>query len=112
MITLGGTIDQHHCVKAADLSLFEAIRKGLGLLQCDLKMLLSGFPLACGPGGRARDGLRKAGDRPKRYCSRVHQLTNQRVEPSRLRSLAQDDEALNDLREHQPRSSSIGVAAK
>ncbi|MGA8057654.1 MAG: hypothetical protein WB999_05390, partial [Candidatus Binataceae bacterium] len=69
--------------------------KGLSLMQRDLKVVFSGFPLTCCCRGYARNRMCKATDRQKRYRSGADQLVNQRVKLSRLRMLAEHDEALN-----------------
>jgi hypothetical protein len=89
-------------VEATYLRLFEAIGKGLGLLQRDLKMIFSGYPLACRSRGDTRDCLRETGDGPKRYSSSVDQFKSERVELPSLRWLAESNEALNHKREHEP----------
>ena len=78
-ITKGAAINQHHCVEAAYLGLFEAIGKQLGLLYCDLKMIFGGFPLTSRCRGDARDRMSEAEDRPKRHRSSADQLASERV---------------------------------
>jgi len=60
-IAWGGSIHQHHCVKAACLRLFEAEGQRLNLLHCHLKMFLSSFPLTYRCRSDARDRLSQAG---------------------------------------------------
>src|ERR1700735_5886880 len=76
-ITCGGAIDQHHCVEATYLRLFEDVGQGLRLLHCDLKMPFSGFPLTACLRGVSRDRMRQAKDRPKHPRSNAEQLANQ-----------------------------------
>src|SRR5208283_181583 len=103
---------QHHRVKAAYLRLFEDLRKGPSLPHRDLKMLFSGFPLTCRRRGETRDRMRQAEYWEKRHRSTADQLTSERIELSCLRSLAEDDEALNHGRQHRPRTSGVRLAAK
>src|SRR6202022_2325215 len=98
-------------MEAAYLSLFEEVGEGFGLLHCDLKMLFSGFPLACRCRGDTHDRMCQAEDRPKHHRSNADQLANQRVKLSSLRMLAEHDEAFNHQREHQPRTCGVRLAA-
>ena len=77
-------------MEAAYLCLFEEVGKGLCLLQCDLKMILCGFPLTRRRRRDARDRLREAEDRPKRHRSNVDQVTGERVKQRSLRMLKTD----------------------
>ena len=52
-----GAVPEHHGVEAANLGLFEAIRKEISLPPRDLKMIFGGFPLMCPCRGEARESL-------------------------------------------------------
>src|SRR5271155_396304 len=97
-------------MEAAYLRLFETVGKGLGLMQRGLKMIFRGFPLTCRGRGGARDRLREAEDRPERYRPGADQLTYERIKLPNLRLLTKDNEALNDEREHAPRTSDVRLA--
>src|SRR5579862_464777 len=99
-------------MEAANLRLFDAVGKGLGLLHRDLKMLFSGLPLKRRCRGHTRDRLREAAARPKHYGSSADQLTNKRVKLSSLRLLAEHDEALDHINKHPPRAHGVRLAAK
>src|ERR1700722_6767401 len=53
----------------------------------------------------------QAENRPKHHRSSAEQFAHQRVKLSRLRMLAQHDEAFNRKREHQPRTRRVWFAA-
>src|SRR5271168_4045402 len=88
------TVSKHHCMEAAYLGLFEAIRKEISLPPCDQKMPFRGFPLMCPGRGESRDSLGVAWDWPNHYCSSVDQLADQRVKLSGLRLLSKHEKTL------------------
>jgi hypothetical protein len=98
-------------MKALDVRLFKHMGKGFSLPHSHLKVIFSGFPLTCRCRGHTRNRVRKPEDRPKHYRSGINQLTNQGIKLPSLRTLTQDDEALNYEREHPPRTHCVLFAA-
>ena len=89
-------------MEAANLRLFQAVGKRLGLLKRDLKVIFSGFPLTSRRRGDTRDRVGEAVNWPEGYCSSLEQITNKWIKLCGLPSLAEHGETLNHQREHKP----------